>query len=108
MNLPGRGRDGNSELVREALARAGEPLSIYKLQLATGLEADKVRTAIKLMVHRGAGGVVALPGDARHGTKVYTLHRLLPKPEPKRGDGPYAIAGPITIPQYRWHGVRAR
>lgn len=93
---------GATQKIRGSLER--EPgQSVYKLQLSTGLKATVIRSCLAQMVAR-TGGVVAVAGP-RYFT--YFLTRQAPKQqrEPKQ-PGPYAIAGAITIPSYRWGSMR--
>lgn len=87
--------------IRAALERAGEPLSVYKLFLATGILPKKIKSSIGTMIGR-TGGVVSLSGP--NGI-VYALlkPKSAPTPNPSR---PGQIAGRITIPQYRWGATR--
>ena len=95
---------GYAERVRDCLRRSGIPMSVYRIQLDTGLTAEQVRKALGHMIQR-SGGVVALPGHARHGTKTYALISQQPKKERKASaDAPYAIAGKITVGRgSRWY-----
>lgn len=67
--------DGTAAAIRAALARSSEPLSCYRLFLATGIPVEKIRDALGAMLTR-TGQVVSLKGPK--GT-VYTLYDKRPK-----------------------------
>jgi hypothetical protein len=91
-----------SSAILAALEREGK-LSVYKLFLATGIPTPAIRAALRRLTSVN-GGVVSLPGPK--GT-VYCLTRHAPQPERVvKAPGPYAIAGKITIPGYRYGSTR--
>lgn len=92
---------GYADLVRDALVRIGERASPYKLTLACGLSLEQVRRGLQSLM--SSGGIVS--EKDKNGVTYYSIW----KPKPKATSiekGPYAIAGRITIPQYRYGGTR--
>lgn len=89
---------GVTQQIRDALARAPGPLSVYKIHLATGIKPDKIRSALGQLVNR-TGSVVSLPGPK---SAVYALYEKRPKKKPETGK----VAGRITYPQYRYGSTR--
>lgn len=89
---------GVTQQIREALARAPGPLSVYKIHLATGIKPDKVRSMISQMVNR-TGSVVSLKGPKGI---VYTLYER--RPDKHRAPSTSGRrAAPITIGRgFRW------
>lgn len=100
MNNPNH--NGDASRVRTELARTNKPLSVYKLTMCTGLDADRVRRALSHLLQ--VGGIVSELGPKR--VTYYKLWTPKAKAsDPVAGDE-YKIAGPITIPQYRYGGTR--
>ena len=90
---------GLSRAIREELARRGEPMSVYKLQLALCIKhAEPIRAALSHLIG-GTGGVVSIVGPK--GVCSYTIYT-----PPKLSGGSGNIAGRITIPSYRWGSTR--
>lgn len=93
---------GVTQAIRDALAQAGEPLSVYKIHLATGIAPEKIRGMLSQMVNR-TGGVMSLPGP--RGTVAYTLYSTARSASPKDG-GSGKIAGRIEYPGYVYGASR--
>lgn len=94
---------GAIHAVVDAIRRARKPLSIYKLQLATGLDSGKVRAAVNFAVTT-SGKLISLPG-VRGRRRYGTLD--MAQRQPRRAPmGPYAIAGTIVYPGYVYGGSR--
>ena len=92
---------GATQAIREALERSPEPLSSYKLHLATGIKPEKIRGALSQMVNR-TGSVVPIKGP--RGT-VYTLY-VPRKPRPPADGGSGQVAGRIEYPGYVYGASR--
>jgi hypothetical protein len=93
--------DGTAQAIRDALARSPEPLSVYKLFLATGIRPEKIRDALSAMITR-TGQVVSTKGPKG---AVYSLFTKQQSKAPA-DSGSGRIAGRITIPQFNWNGTR--
>jgi hypothetical protein len=89
--------DGSSQAIRDALVRAGEPLSVYKLHLATGIEVEKIKSAVSQMVGR-TGSIVSMPGPK--GT-VYALYGQYRKARETQPSGSGCVAEYREHPQFR-------
>lgn len=90
---------GHPELILRAIRRAGKPLSVYALKLATGLREVQIRSAIGGML-TGSGGIVSKRGPKGC---VYDIYRA---PAEKAAATKPTVAGRITVPQFRWGATR--
>lgn len=88
---------GAIALVRDALNRAGRPLSLYAISIAAGIKTERVKRAINgAMNFGGSGGIYRINGA--NGVTYYTTIRPEQRQEvrlTRAGSG--QIAGPITI-----------
>jgi len=93
---------GAADKIREALRWSTQPMSAYRIQLATGLKCEQVRKSLTQLIN--GGGVVSLAGPK---SRVYALYaRTHAAHEEPRSSGSGQIAGRITINQYRWGSTR--
>lgn len=99
--------EGFRDQIRGALREQG-PLSRYKLHLATGIGPEQLRRIVNDMVTRGNLVIVERAKRGGYKFSVFGLpSQALKKPAPApKNNGPFAIAGPITIPQYRYGSSR--
>lgn len=91
---------GVTQAIRDALARSPEPLSVYKIHLATGIKPEKIRSAIGQMVTR-TGSIVCIKGDGPRSV-TYALYERRPKPARESGN----VAGRIVYPGYVYGASR--
>jgi len=89
--------NGTAQLIREELKRSAEPMSVYRLFLATGKTTKQVKHAIGQMVV--SGGVVSGPGPKGIVYSLYKPVERVPR-QPQQGNR----AAPITIGRgARWY-----
>jgi len=97
--------NGTAQLIREALRQAnGEPMSVYKLFLATGKSTKQIKHAVGQMVMHG--GVVSLPGPKGIVYSLWKPVARVPRRDSSIAGGEFSVAGPITYPNYRYGSTR--
>lgn len=84
---------GAAQIIREALRIAGEPLSLYKITLATGLKTETAKRSISDMCSC-SGGVVSLRGPK--GVRYYALYKAPPAPSRPIAGEEFKVAGKIS------------
>lgn len=94
LNCPSH--NGVAQDIREALKRAGTPLSPYKLTLLCGRKPEQIKSALSQLMQDG--GVVSFPNREKGPRfRLYTLYDMVPKESPKEPANGETRAGYITI-----------